>query len=63
MNIIEFDSVLKYIQHMKILYPVVEGRITLLNLKKSENFVPAGAPHSTLSVSIVFFAAIVQFLI
>lgn len=63
MNIIEFDSVLKYIQDMKTLYPVVEDRITLLNLKTPDSSIPGSAePHSVVSVSIIFFASIAPLL-
>lgn len=61
MNIIEFDSVMKYMLDMKTVYPVVENRITLLNLKAPDNPVPGSATHSILSVSIIFSAAIVHF--
>lgn len=58
MNIIEYDSVMQYIQDMKTIYPVAEGRVTLLNLKKSDNSVSGRAPKSIVFVSIIIFALI-----
>lgn len=65
MNIIEFDSVMKYIEDMHWIYPVMEGRVTLLNVKKPEpkpdpkpepkpnDSVPGSASPSAVSMSII----------
>lgn len=59
---IEFDSVLHYIEDMNTLYPMVEGRVTLLNYKKPSVVTePPVVAHgselrSTVSVFIILVA-------
>lgn len=69
MDIIEFDSVFKYIMDMEIVYPVVEGRVTMLNYKKPEpiptidttELSPGSASHLTISMSLIIFTTISLF--
>lgn len=58
MNIIEFDSVMRYIQDLHTVYPVVEGRIALLNLKTLNDSTSASASHPIVSVSIIILFTI-----
>lgn len=56
MNVIEFDSVTKYIQDMQRVYPKVDGRITLLNLKMPHNSAIGSVPQPIASVCVFLFA-------
>lgn len=68
MGIIEFDSVFNYIMDMHMIYPVVEGRVTMLNFNKSDfkpsdvtpvpASVPGDATHLSVSMSLIFFAIV-----
>lgn len=69
MGVIEFDSVFDYIMDMHMIYPVVEGRITMLHFKKPElqptsdvisvpTSVPGNASHLAVSMSLIIFATV-----
>lgn len=51
MNVSEFDAVQKYIEDVGVVYPVIEGRITLIQGE------PGSASRFTVSISILFVTA------
>lgn len=59
MNVIEFDSLMRYIQDMKTVYPKIEGRVTLLNMKTLNGTVSASASHPIVSVLIICFFSVI----
>lgn len=60
MDVNEFDAVQKYIEDTGTVYPVVEGRVTLIQDKKPLNK-PGSASQHTVSMSILFVTMVTLF--
>lgn len=61
MNITEFDTAARHIQDMRVVYPKLDGRIKLLNLKMLDGPASGSPPHSIVSASMIFLAVIALF--
>lgn len=59
MNVSEFDAVQKYIEDAGVVYPVIEGRITMIQGEPASE--PGSASRFTVSMSILFVTAMTLF--